>query len=179
MNKNVFIFFIFFLIALFLLKYDSLTGFTVYDNETNDNQTQNNNQSNDDSDDNETEDQDDEDKGNYGNLIGNLVYTIKDSGNIISSESAPNQELYFSESSINDFNLVKEYDKKYKGDLTIDADSSSSKCSSQSYETKRMYYDADSSGNKNGNEFYIYQITTDSNGCFGARLPPGNYDIYS
>jgi len=119
---------------------------------------------------------------NYGALKGTLVLVIKDNGKIISSEDAPNQVISFIEKNkqISDWSLVKEDSKKYKGELeNVDADGDESKCSSQDYETERRYYDINNDNQKNDDEFYVYQITTNDKGCFAVKLPPGEYDIYT
>ncbi len=119
---------------------------------------------------------------NYGALKGTLVLVIKDNGKIISSEDAPNQVISFIEKNkqISDWSLVKEDSGNYKGELDdVDPDGDESKCSNEEYNTKRMYHDANSNNEKNDDEFYIYQITTNIKGCFAVKLPPGEYDIYT
>jgi hypothetical protein len=118
---------------------------------------------------------------NYGTLKGTIVLVIKDNDKIISSEDASNQVISFVEKgkSVSDWTLIKESQGNYKGELKdVDADGDENKCSSQDYETKRMYYDTDNNGNKGNDEFYVYQVTSNDKGCFVAKLPPADYDIY-
>lgn len=148
------------------LKFSSITGFAVVEE-------------------GETGDAGKQEKGNpnYGALKGTIVLVIKDDNKVISSEDASEQVISFIEKGkdISDWSLVKEEDgSEYKGELeNVDADGDESKCSNQNYETERKYYDADNDNKKKNDEFYVYQVTTNNKGCFVAKLPPADYDIYT
>lgn len=119
------------------------------------------------------------DNPNSGALSGTLIFTIKSGETIISSDLGVAYVLYFSMHDIDNWNLVKNDTQAYSGTLTgVDADGSSNVCTSNDYTTLRKYYDADNDNVVDPQEFYIYAIVTDSNGCFGVKLPPGSYDIY-
>ncbi len=117
---------------------------------------------------------------NYGALSGTLTFIINGTnGNIISTDPGAGFILYFSQHNIENWNLVKNNTDNYPGELTdVDADGSSSTCSSNDYETIAKYYDTDNDNTKDPNEKDIYAIITDSNGCFAVKMPPGSYDIY-
>lgn len=158
---------IFIIVLLFAVsfKFSGITGFAVVEE-------------------GKTEDAGEQEKGNpnYGALKGTIVLVIKDDNKVISSEDAINQVVSFveKEKQVDNWDLIKESQGNYKGELKdVDADGDESKCSSENYETKRMYYDQDNSGVKEGNnEFYVYQVTSNDKGCFVAKLPPGDYDLY-
>ncbi len=119
------------------------------------------------------------DNPNYGALSGTLTFTIKSGTTIISEDLGSNYMLYFSMHDISNWNLVKNDTQVYSGTLTgVDGDGSGSICTSNNYATLRKYYDADNDNTVDPQEFYIYAVTTDSNGCFAVKLPPGSYDIY-
>lgn len=119
------------------------------------------------------------DNPNSGALSGTLTFTIKSGETIISTDIGSNYVLYFSMHDIDNWTLVKNDTQAYSGTLTgVDADGSGSVCTSSDYTTLRKYYDSDNDGVVDPQEFYIYAITTNSEGCFGIKLPPGSYDIY-
>lgn len=122
---------------------------------------------------------------NYGAIKGTVAYTITDpdTGTVISSEPASSTTVYIviPGKTINEWDRVVDAGETYSGELTsIDADGSSSVCSEASYTTAYKYYDENNNGVRDdrGNEFDVYTITTDSNGCFAMKLPTGNFDIY-
>lgn len=117
---------------------------------------------------------------NYGALTGTMTFVINSStGAIISSEAGSNYVLYFSRHGISDWNLVKTDSESYSGTLSnVDADGSGSVCSAHDFTTQRKYYDENNNNVVDPSEFYIYAITTDANGCFAIKAPPGSYDIY-
>ena len=164
-TNRVLIVVIFILLFFVSFKFSSITGFAVVEE-------------------GKTGDAGEQEKGNpnYGALKGTIVLVIKDDNEIISSEDAVNQVVSFVEKGkqVDNWGLVKESQGNYKGELkNVDADGDESKCSNENYETKRMYYDQDDSNIKEGNnEFYVYQVTSNDKGCFVAKLPPGDYDIY-
>lgn len=125
---------------------------------------------------------DEQQKGNpnYGALSGKMTFIINSSsGTIISSDAGSAYTLYFSMHNVENWNLVKNDTQLYSGLLTgVDADGISSTCTSNDYTTLRRYYDSDNDNTVDPQEFYIYTIITDSNGCFAVKLPPGSYDIY-
>lgn len=119
------------------------------------------------------------DNPNYGALSGTLTFTIKSGTTIISEDIGSNYLLYFSMHDISDWNLVKNDTQAYSGTLTgVDADGSGSVCTTADFTTLRKYYDSDNDNIVDPQEFYIYAILTNSQGCFAVKLPPGSYDIY-
>ena len=163
---KILVFAVIILLFVVSLKFSSITGFAVVEK-------------------GETGDAGKQEKGNpnYGALKGTIVLVIKDDGKIISSEDASQQIISFIEKGkdISDWSLIKEEDSDdYSGDLSdVDADGDESKCSNDNYDAKRKYYDADNDGKKKNDEFYVYQVTTNNKGCFVAKLPPADYDIYT
>ena len=120
-----------------------------------------------------------------GILKGMVEYTIKDNNLVVNKEPAPNITLYFvvTGNQFTNYTKVKQLgdDESYKGEIEdIDADDSSSNCSTNDYTTKRNYYDLNDNNqeDENASEFKVYTVKTDSKGCYAVKLPTGSFDIY-
>ncbi len=122
---------------------------------------------------------------NYGVLKGYLSFVIKDSNNAVIDTEAPSaaQTVYFVAQGENiDWTATVTCSTEIKGKLkNVDSDDASSTCTSVDYETPTAY--SCSATATNGTATTVYKTTTSitaSNlGCFAAKLPTGNYDIYT
>lgn len=120
-----------------------------------------------------------------GILKGRVEYTIKDNNVVVNKEPAPNVTVYFVQAGkqFTNYTKVKQLgnDEAYKGEVDdVDADDSSSDCSSNDYATKRNYYDLNDNNqeDESNGEFKAYTISTDTKGCYAIKLPVDSYDIY-
>lgn len=118
---------------------------------------------------------------NKGALKGRVIYTISDGSNTIDEEKASNEIIYFASTGkkITDYSLIKKSSEEYEGTLdNVDADDSESTCSQAGYTTTANYYDENNDNVEAQNEFSVYSVTTDANGCYAVKLPAGAYDIF-
>jgi len=120
-----------------------------------------------------------------GILKGRVDYVIKDNNVTVNKEIAPNIIVYFVQTGkqFTNYTKVKQLgnDEAYKGEIDdVDADDSSSDCSSNDYTTKRNYYDLNDNNqeDESNGEFKVYTVSTDSKGCYAIKLPVDSYDIY-
>jgi len=116
-----------------------------------------------------------------GILKGQVDNVILDSNTVVDTEYAPNIVVYFINegSQLLDYNKVKRSSEDYRGAINnIDSDGPSERCSHQQYETLLNYYDSNDNNQEDEEEFEVYTITTDSNGCYAVRLPATSYDIF-
>ena len=117
----------------------------------------------------------------YAFIGGMLQFVIKDGDTTISTDPGSDHTLYFSETNLTDYALIKNLtDDSYDGALAnADADESGVACSPSSYATRMMYYDENNERMKQPSEKEVFSIVTDSNGCFVAKVEPGSWDLYS
>ena len=117
----------------------------------------------------------------FGAAKGTLQFVIKDGDSVISTDPGSDHRLFFSQTGqvLSNYSSVKNLTgEDFDGTLSsVDADSGSS-CSSADYNTAIMFYDENNDGIKQDSEKKVYSIVTDGNGCFGAKLEVGAWDIY-
>ena len=122
---------------------------------------------------------------NYGVLKGYLSFVIKDSNNAVIDTEAPGtaQTVYFVAQGENiNWTASITCNTEIKGKLkSVDADDAGGTCTSVDYETPTAY--SCSATKTDATSTTIYKTSTSiaaSNlGCFAAKLPTGNYDIYT
>ncbi len=122
---------------------------------------------------------------NYGVIKGFLTLVIRDSNNVVINTETPatSYHVYFvpQNEQVN-WTATISCDTNIAGTLAnVDADDSGNTCAQVNYATPTAK--SCSATSTNGTAMTIYRAPTDTTagnqGCFGAKLPAGNYDIYT
>jgi len=121
---------------------------------------------------------------NYGVIKGFLNFVIKDNGVVINTETPSNSNyIYFVKQSEElNWTATITCNTDIKGKVkNTDADDSGTVCTSIDYEDPTAY--SCSATKSDGTSTTIYRtntsVSSNNLGCFAAKIPSGNYDIYT
>jgi len=125
-------------------------------------------------------------KGNpkYGVIKGFLTFVIKDNGVVINTETPSDSDYIYFVAQNEQINWTQsitcntEMGGKVKN---TDADDAGTACTSVDYESPTAY--SCTATKTDGTQTTMYRtntsIASSNAGCFAAKLPTGNYDIYT